>query len=102
MKSISPKFSLLIIAVMLAVIASVSIIIFTGSYGEVRLHLALFGFTVSFATSFILLLCINGLLFKKIKRLFVTVKNFRTNGDHVPASPVYTGNEVDNLYQEIL
>jgi two-component system phosphate regulon sensor histidine kinase PhoR len=102
LKSVSPKFILIIIAIMLAVVFSASILIYTNSIGNIRIRIVLFGFVISFITSLLLLIFINQLLFKKINQLFITVKNFRSSGDHPSAIPQYSSNEIDNLNQEIL
>jgi two-component system phosphate regulon sensor histidine kinase PhoR len=45
---------------------------------------------------------INELIFKKINKLFDSVKDFRAQNDKPVFSSIYSGNEIDNLNAEIL
>ena len=103
MKSISPKFLLLLIALLLAVIVSVSIIIYTQNASQpLNWRFVAEGFIISLTTSCLLLFFVNTLVLKKIDQLFITVKNFRADGDNPSANPNYNKNEINNLDQEIL
>lgn len=101
MKSTSPKFLLLVIALILAVVLSAGIFIFYDAQNISISELAILVFSVSLVTSLILFVCINTLVFRKVKQLFITVKNFRTHSD-APVNDHDWGYEVENLNKEIL
>jgi two-component system phosphate regulon sensor histidine kinase PhoR len=101
MKSTSQKFLLVIIALILAILISAGIFIFYDSTGISPAKLATICFLISISTSLILLFAINELVFKKVNQLFITVKNFRTQGD-ASVNGHYGGYEVENLNKEIL
>lgn len=101
MKSTSQKLLLVIIALVLAILISAGIFIFYDAAASSTTRLVLTSFFVSIITSFILLIAINELVFKKVNQLFITVKNFRSQGD-APVSGHYGGYEVENLNKEIL
>jgi two-component system phosphate regulon sensor histidine kinase PhoR len=101
MKSTSQKFLLVIVALILAISMSAGIFIFYDPTGISIAKLATVCFLISIGTSLILLVAINELVFKKVNQLFITVKNFRAQGDaHVGGH--YGGYEVENLNKEIL
>lgn len=102
MKSTSPKFLLLLIALILATMTSAGIFIFYDTRNISPGKLAIIGFAISIFTSLILFVFTNELVFKKVKQLFITVKNFRTHTDEVPVGEGYWGYEVENLNKEIL
>lgn len=102
MKSLSLKFSLVGLSLLIAIIVFAGISIYTKQLGHFCMNLALLGFAVSFVTSLIVLFFVNNLLFKKINQLLSTVKNFRASGDNPSAIPNYTNNEINNLNQEII
>ena len=102
MKSTSPKFLLLLIAVILAVLISAGIFIFYNVQTVSNSKLAVMAFIISIVTSLILFVFTNVLVFKKVKRLFNTVKNFRTHTDELTSEEEYWGYEIENLNKEIL
>ncbi len=101
MKSTSPKFLLVIIALVLAIVISAGIFVFYDASDISAAKLATICFLISILSSTILLFSINALVFKKVNQLFITVKNFRTHGD-ANVNGHYGGYEVENLNQEIL
>jgi two-component system phosphate regulon sensor histidine kinase PhoR len=101
MKSTSQKFLLVIIALILAIVISAGIFIFYDPAGISVAKLATVCFLISIVTSLILLFAINELVFKKVNQLFITVKNFRAQGD-ASVDGHYGGYEVENLNKEIL
>lgn len=103
MKNYSLKIILVILIVMLAVLISAGIIIYSHTViGQVRWKLAIIIFFTFLSTSGVLLYFINELIFKKINKLFDTVKDFRAQNDKPVFSSIYSGNEIDNLNAEIL
>jgi two-component system phosphate regulon sensor histidine kinase PhoR len=100
MKSTSPKFLLLLIALILASVISAGIFIFYDVPSISRAKLALMTFAVSILTSLVLFVFTNEFVFKKIKQLFITVKSFRAQGD-TRVDEGYWGYEVENLNKEI-
>ena len=101
MKKYSPKVLLLIVVFAFAVSVFVFIVIFTTYHGY-NISLAIGGFLISLISSLLLLFFVNFLMFRKINKLLITVKNFRLQSDKPSASIQYSGNEVDNLNMEIL
>ena len=101
MKSTSPKFLLLIIALGLAILLSASIFIFYDSQGDFSWKLAAITFVISIITSIVLFFLIDSLVLKKVNQLSITVKNFRTQEDE-NTNPYEGGYEVENLRKEIL
>lgn len=101
MKSTSPKFLLLLIALVLATFMSAGIFIFYNTQNISRKELAVIVFGISILTSLILFVFTNELVFKKVKELFMTVKNFRAQTDDT-IHEGYWGYEVENLNKEIL
>lgn len=101
MRQVSPKILLLIIAILLAVLMTACIFVFVDASTFSRLQLAKISFFISLCTSFVLLLSMHELVFKKINQLFITVKNFRKQSDS-SIHPNPGGYEVENLNQEIL
>ncbi len=101
MKSTSPKFLLLMIAFVLAILISASIFILYDTHTVSTYELAAIVFVVSIFTAFLLFICINFLVFKKVNQLFITVKNFRNHGDDNEQEP-REGYEIENLNKEIL
>ena len=100
MKGVSPKFFLLIIAVMLAVLMSAGIVIYMNvHFGQIKWRAAGLFFIVSFFSSAIIIFCIHFLILKKVDHLLNTVQSFRANGDaHTPSQhPIYSENNIDNL-----
>ncbi|MEO6901966.1 MAG: ATP-binding protein [Bacteroidia bacterium] len=103
MKSTSPKVLLFIIAISIAFLLLASTYIYFDTIEQLtKIRLAMLCFIVSLFTSGILLMSINILVFKKIKQLFIIVKNFRTNSDNRLSTLPYSTYEMDNLNQEIL
>lgn len=100
MKSTSPKFLLVIIAMGLAILLSASVFVFYDSEGVFSWKLATSTFVTSIITSLILFFFINSLILKKVNQLSATVKSFRTH-DSAPSHPYYGGYEVENLRKEI-
>jgi two-component system phosphate regulon sensor histidine kinase PhoR len=101
MKSTSQKVLLVIIALVLAILISAGIFIFYDPAGISTARLAAICFLISLITSFILLFAINELVFKKVNQLFITVKNFRAQGE-APVDGHDRGYEVKDLNEEIL
>lgn len=103
MKSTSPKILLFIIAISIAFLLLASTYVYIDTTEQLtKTKLAVLCFIVSLFTSGILMLSINILVFKKIKQLFIIVKNFRTNGDNSLSNLPHSTYEMDNLNQEIL
>ncbi len=103
MKSIALNFLLFIICLLIAVLVSTGIVIYTQNTShQINWRWVTGGFITSIITSFLLLFFVNTLLLKKIDQLFFTVKNFRASGDNSSASSNYIGNEINNLNREIL
>ncbi|MEO6304279.1 MAG: ATP-binding protein [Bacteroidia bacterium] len=103
MKSTSPKALLFIIAISIAFLLLASTYIYFNNIEQLtKIKLAELFFIASLFTSGILLMSINILIFKKIKQLFIIVKNFRTNGDTSLSTMPHSTYEMDNLNQEIL
>src|ERR1019366_6713866 len=103
MKSISPKNLLIIIAMLLAVLVSASIIIYTGwKTDHIQWLWAVGAFVFSFITSILMLLFVNTLVLKKINQLLATVKYFRSQSAQPSTNIEYSGVEIDNLNLEIL
>ncbi len=101
MKHISPKIVLVIIAFLMAVLIAVLVFVFIDVTTLSQIQLGQIFFFISLAASFVLLLSVHELVFKKINQLFITVKHFRKQGDS-GASSNAGGYEIDNLNQEIL
>lgn len=101
MNSTSPKFLLLLIAFVLAILLSAGIFIFYDVQTVPTWKLAAICFFISIFTSLFLFICINTLVFKKVNQLFMTVKSFRSNDDE-PIDHHFWGYEVENLNKEIL
>lgn len=103
MKSISPKTLLIIIAISIALLLFASTYVYVDTTEQLtKVKLAILCFIISLFTSSILMLSTNILIFKKIKQLFIIVKNFRTNGDNrLPTMP-HSTYEMDDLNEEIL
>jgi two-component system phosphate regulon sensor histidine kinase PhoR len=103
MKSISPKTLLIIIAISIALLLFASTYVYVDTTEQLtKVKLATLCFIISLFTSSILMLSTNILIFKKIKQLFIIVKNFRTNGDNrLPTMP-HSTYEMDDLNEEIL
>ena len=101
MRKYSPKVLLLILVFAFAVSVFVFIVIFS-TYDRYHISLAIGGGIISLISSLLLLFFVNFLMFKKINKLLITVKNFRLQSDKPSASIHYSGNEVDNLNMEIL
>ena len=103
MKSNSLKTSLVVFsALFAAVIAACFALVSYSMAGHVKWRTTAFIFGVSLASSLFLLLLVNRLIFKKLNELIETVKNFRAQNDKNVQPSICTGNEVDNLNQEIL
>ena len=102
MKLLSPKRLLFFIAILLPIIISAGILLYTSSQGHMRVHLALLGFGISFLTSVIFIIFLYFIVFSKINKLFTTLKTYRANSDHPSPSPQYSKNEIHNLDLEIL
>lgn len=103
MRSRSPKTILFIIALLVAAVSAVTIFfVFRQTATGFNWKILVFPFTISLITSFILLITINALVFKKTTQLLEIVKNYRVSGGSTPAPPEYSGNEIDNLKQEII
>lgn len=103
MKKYSIRFILGIIAVAFAVCMSAGVALYmSASRGQVRWQLVELLFLTSLLTSFVLLLCMNALVFGKIKKLINMVKNYRAQNDKNLLPLAYTGNNVDNLNREIM
>ena len=101
MKSTSPKFLLVVIAIGLALLLSLSIFIFYDAEGIFSWKLAAVTFITSIITSLILFFLIDSLILKKVNQLSATVKSFRSHDD--AGSSIYDGGyEVENLRKEIL
>lgn len=103
MRSLSPKLLLFIVALIIPILISVSIILYTiNTFSYINWKLTATGFIISFSSSLLLLLFVNSLLFKKIGQLLVIVKSFRAEGDNPSLKPNYTDNALNNLNQEIM
>jgi len=103
MKKYSLKIILLFISGMLSLAIAGAVALFDNLMsGRVRWHFSLTIFFFSFATCMFLLFIMNKLLFEKVNRLFETVKGFRYQTDKNLPESHYSGNEIDNLNQEIL
>lgn len=100
MKQISPKFLLIIIALVVAAgCAAVTFFIYGlyhFSWESIFISLA-----ISIITSIILLIAIYAIVLKKVDGLLDIVKNYRANSDNPSPSPNYTNNEIHNLDLEI-
>ncbi|MFL5765824.1 MAG: sensor histidine kinase [Bacteroidia bacterium] len=100
MRTGSPKLLLFFIAILVAAACSATIFF---AFGQTSWKAILVPFFISLASSFILLLCVNVILLKKVNELFNIVKNYRGIPSNVPSHPVdYTNNNVENLKQEII
>jgi len=102
MKSMSLKFLLVTISLIIATVISAVILIYQNTGIEINWAIVGGGFIISFVSCLLLLLFVHFFVFKKINQLFVNVKNFRANADNHPSKPNYTDNEINNLNQEIL
>jgi two-component system phosphate regulon sensor histidine kinase PhoR len=102
MRNYSLKITLLIIAFAVAAIAAGIILVFSEApYGNMKWRVAGVFFCISFLSSLALLYFIDLLIFKKINKLFDTVKAFRSQSDKPLSSNIYYSNEVDRLNNEI-
>jgi two-component system phosphate regulon sensor histidine kinase PhoR len=103
MKSISPRFILLIIAIMLAVVISAGIFIYVHAHdGSFVWQEGIFIFLLTFIPSAIIILFIHFFILKKVDNLLDTVKNYRANGDNPSIQTNDSSNNIDNLNQEIV
>ncbi|MBL7890281.1 MAG: sensor histidine kinase [Bacteroidia bacterium] len=100
MKDTSPKITLIIISIMLAVLIAAGIFIFNEEHS---VYYALESFCISIISSFILLYFVNAIVVSKIKTISDTVKAFRTQSDDKQITKVDNSlNEVTALNNEIM
>ncbi len=103
MKKFSHKLMLLIVASIIAILVSAAIYIAVPpALNGQKLILVTGGFALSFITSILILLFVNIIVFRKINRLLIMVKNFRLQSDKPAIYLKYGSNEIDNLNTEIL
>lgn len=103
MKKFSHRFMLLMAASIIALLVSAVIHIYVPSTSnEQKFTLVTGGFALSFITSLLIILFVNSIVFRKINRLLITVKNFRLQNDKPAIDLKYGSNEIDNLNTEIL
>ncbi len=102
MKSISPKISLLIIAIIISAIVFLAFYFFAPTDFDIYIISATIGAGSAFLSMLMLIFFTSRIAFKKINTLLITVKNFRSNGDNPSANPEYTSNEIINLDLEIV
>ncbi|MGQ0827142.1 MAG: sensor histidine kinase [Bacteroidota bacterium] len=101
MRSLSLKFLLTSVSVIIAGFISTGILIYQNTLSQVNWKTVGAGFIISFLSSLLLLVFVHIFVFKKINQLFIDVKNFRGITDQAE-KPNYTDNEINNLNQEIL
>jgi two-component system, OmpR family, phosphate regulon sensor histidine kinase PhoR len=103
MKNLSLKIILLLIAIVISVIVAEALVIYsTHTAGHIRWRLVLASGLISFCTSIALFFFFNVFVIKKIDVLIDTVRAFRSQGDKAAGTHLYSGNELDNLKQELL
>ncbi|MCK6650461.1 MAG: ATP-binding protein [Bacteroidia bacterium] len=100
MKNTSPKITLIIISIVLAVVIAVGVFIFNEKHS---VYYALGSFFISIISSFILLYFVNAIVVSKIKTISDTVKAFRAKNDDKQIVKVANSlNEVTALNNEIM
>ncbi len=100
MKDTSPKITLIIISIMLAVLIAAGIFIFNEEHSY---YYAIEAFVISILSSFVLLYFVNAILVSKIRSLSNTVKTFRAQSDDKQITKVENSlNEVTALNNEIM
>ncbi len=100
MRDTSPKITLIIISLMLAVLVAVGIFIFNEEHS---FYYAIAAFIISILSSFVLLYFVNVILVSKVRLLSDTVKTFRTQSDDKQITKVEDSlNEVTALNNEIM
>ena len=92
---------MLIIAFAFAVFVLAFLVIYS-TYDVSHIWIIIGGFGISLISSLLVLIFANFLVFRKINKLLVTVKNFRLQSDKPAVSLHYSGNEIDDLNMEIL
>lgn len=103
MRSGSPKITLFVIALIVAAVSSVAFC-FIFDLWHFGWKTILIPFIISLFTSFVLMLFINALVLKKVNLLLDTVKDYRSSGGAASTINIRdrSGNEIDNLKQEII
>lgn len=101
MKQISPRITLLIIAILISGIVFLALYLYFPSDYNIAMTAGIIGVGSALLSSLILLFFLNQLILKKVDRLLNTVKNYRANSDSPSPSPDYTNNEINNLDLEI-
>ncbi len=101
MRAYSPKVLLLIISILSATLLATAVFVFM-PVETYKWSIISGAFAISFLTSLVMLLFVNFLIVKKIYKLLITVKNFRSQSDKPPVNIKYSNNEIDNLTMEIM
>jgi two-component system, OmpR family, phosphate regulon sensor histidine kinase PhoR len=103
MKKHSLKTTLIFISLMLAAIISAGIIAFYYvRKDQILWEIFFLVFCISFVSCILLLAVINKIIFRKINRLYLMVKDFRGQNEEDPGFERNNENEIDNLNREIL
>lgn len=96
-------FTIFLISILVSgIVAGIVMIYCNAVFDHIRWKLVVAGALISFFTSFLLFLFMNVFIFKRISVLFNTVKSFRSQSENPLELTTYTGNEIDNLSQEIV
>lgn len=102
-KSSSPKIILAAIAFIIAIFTYVIIRLFEPNVLEkYNIGIPVFSFLISIISTLIFFLFFDALIFRKIKSLLETVSDFRSQNDKPAADVIYTGNDLQNLNNEIM
>lgn len=103
MKSASPKSLLLIASVLISVLIATVISAFVKNPETLNYpNLFWVSFFISLFACLIFYMMVNLLVFTKVKRLRMTIQNFRSKKDEPFGGHLYGNNEIENLHSEIL
>lgn len=103
MRSISSKIILLIYAVLIALGAGASVVIYQYFFvGQINLIIIIKDIIISFITSLLFIVFVNTLVFKKIDKILTTVKVFRSQSNGPMAHSKNNTDEIELLQSEIM
>lgn len=100
MKQFSLRIVLFLICLGIAILVAIAAAVYSGRSGEVNRDFVVFCFLISFASTVVLLLVMNTVVFSPIKKLHETVRSFRGATDQY--ADFQPANEIDQLNLEII